>query len=155
MAHPTNGTEQVALEWMAKAGKRWRPFLAVCTYEAFRADSTRLREDDLRKVAVAVECFHKASLIHDDIEDGDSTRYDEKTLHAEHGIPIALNVGDFLLGEGYRLLAEVDAPDAQKVKLLAAAAEGHRSLCLGQGSELAWMRSPKALTVREVLRSFE
>ena len=25
--------EQVALEWMAKAGKRWRPFLAVCAYE--------------------------------------------------------------------------------------------------------------------------
>jgi geranylgeranyl pyrophosphate synthase len=153
-AHPANGTEQVALEWMAKAGKRWRPFLAACSYEAFCVDSTRLNEDDLRKVAVAVECFHKASLIHDDIEDGDSVRYGEKTLHAEHGVPIALNVGDFLLGEGYRLLAEVDAPDTQKVKLLSVAAQGHRTLCLGQGSELAWMREPKLLTVREVLDIF-
>ena len=63
--------------------------------------------EDLRKVAVAVECFHKASLIHDDIEDNDALRYGEKTLHEEHGVAVALNVGDLLIGEGYRLLAEM------------------------------------------------
>ncbi|MEN6577624.1 MAG: polyprenyl synthetase family protein [Phycisphaerales bacterium] len=147
-------TEQVALDWMAKAGKRWRPFLAVCAYSALSGDHALSREADLRKVAMAVECFHKASLIHDDIEDGDCERYGERTLHAEHGVPVALNVGDLLLGEGYRLLAEVDAPDAQKVRLLLAAAEGHRSLCLGQGSELAWMRAPKPLRVSDVLDIF-
>ncbi|HSW00608.1 MAG TPA: polyprenyl synthetase family protein [Sedimentisphaerales bacterium] len=147
-------TEQVALDWMAKAGKRWRPFLAVCAYSALSGDHSLMREADLRKVAIAVECFHKASLIHDDIEDGDAERYGERTLHAEHGVPIALNVGDLLLGEGYRLLAEVDVPDAQKVRLLRAAAQGHRSLCLGQGSELAWMRAPRPLPVAEVLDIF-
>jgi geranylgeranyl pyrophosphate synthase len=147
-------TEQVALDWMAKAGKRWRPFLAVCAYSALSGDHALSREADLRKVAIAVECFHKASLIHDDIEDGDDERYGERTLHAEHGVPIALNVGDLLLGEGYRLLAEVDAPDGQKVRLLQAAAQGHRSLCLGQGSELAWMRAPRPLQVSEVLDIF-
>lgn len=147
-------TEQVALDWMAKAGKRWRPFLAVCAYSALSGDHALAREADLRKVAIAVECFHKASLIHDDIEDGDAERYGERTLHAEHGVPIALNVGDLLLGEGYRLLAEVNAPDSQKVRLLRAAAQGHRNLCLGQGSELAWMRSPKSLSVAEVLDIF-
>ncbi|OHB63525.1 MAG: hypothetical protein A2Y77_11355 [Planctomycetes bacterium RBG_13_62_9] len=151
---PTNGPQQVAQDWMAKAGKRWRPFLAACTYRAFRADHPLAAEGDLQRIAVAVECFHKASLIHDDIEDGDSVRYGEKTLHAEYGVPIALNVGDFLLGEGYRLLAEVNAPDPQKVKLLHAAAQGHRSLCLGQGSELAWMRTPRPLKVQEVLDIF-
>lgn len=147
-------TEQVALDWMAKAGKRWRPFLAVCAYSALSGDHSLTREADLRKVAIAVECFHKASLIHDDIEDGDAERYGERTLHAEHGVPIALNVGDLLLGEGYRLLAEVAAPDAQKIRLLRAAAQGHRNLCLGQGSELAWMREPKSLPVAEVLDIF-
>ena len=29
------------------------------------------------------------------------------TLHAEHGVPVALNAGDLLIGEGYRLLAEL------------------------------------------------
>ncbi|MCU0915072.1 MAG: polyprenyl synthetase family protein [Planctomycetes bacterium] len=150
----TGRTEQVALEWMAKAGKRWRPFLAACTYEAFCGETARVSDEDLQRVAVAVECFHKASLIHDDIEDGDVTRYDAQTLHAEHGVPIALNVGDLLLGEGYRLLTEVKGPETQKVKLLSVAAQGHRSLCLGQGRELAWMRTPGALAVQEVLDIF-
>jgi geranylgeranyl diphosphate synthase type II len=147
-------TEQIALEWMARAGKRWRPFLAACAYRAFCTDGAVASEENVQKVAIAVECFHKASLIHDDIEDGDATRYGRKTLHAEYGVPIALNVGDLLLGEGYRLLAEVDVPDAQKVKLLETAARGHRSLCLGQGSELAWIRSPGPMTVREILDIF-
>lgn len=147
-------TEQVALEWMARAGKRWRPFLAVCTYRAFCTDDSQVGEADLRNVAIAVECFHKASLIHDDIEDGDAERYGQGTLHAEYGVPIALNVGDLLLGEGYKLLAEVNAPDAKKVKLLNAAARGHRSLCLGQGSELAWIRKPRPTAVKEVLDIF-
>ncbi len=150
----TNGTEQVALDWMARAGKRWRPFLAVCTYRAFCTDDSPVDEENLRKVAVAVECFHKASLIHDDIEDGDAERYGQRTLHAQYGVPIALNVGDLLLGEGYRLLAEVNAPDAKRVKLLDAAARGHRSLCLGQGSELAWMHRPGPLTIKGVIDIF-
>jgi geranylgeranyl diphosphate synthase type II len=147
-------TEQMALDWMARAGKRWRPFLVLCTYTALSVGDSPVREEDLHKVALAVECFHKASLIHDDIEDGDSVRYDQKTLHAEHGVPIALNVGDLLLGEGYRLLAEAGVPEAGKIRLLHAAAQGHRSLCLGQGSELAWMQAPRPLTVAEVLDIF-
>jgi geranylgeranyl pyrophosphate synthase len=154
LAPQPDRTEQIALDWMARAGKRWRPFLAICTYRAFSAGDSSVREEDLRKVALAVECFHKASLIHDDIEDGDAIRYDRKTLHAEYSVPIALNVGDLLLGEGYRLLAEVQVPEARKVRLLQAAAQGHRSLCLGQGSELAWMQTPRPLTVAEVLDIF-
>ncbi len=147
-------TERVALDWVAKAGKRWRPFLAVCTYRALAAGDLAASDTDLQRIAVAVECFHKASLIHDDIEDGDSERYGEQTLHSQHGVPVALNVGDLLLGEGYRLLVETDGSDARKTRLLHAAVQGHRTLCLGQGRELAWARSPKPLTVGEVLEIF-
>jgi len=147
-------TEQVALDWMAKAGKRWRPFLGVCAYKALSTDGSPATDKDLQRIAVAVECFHKASLVHDDIEDGDSERYGEKTLHSEHGVPVALNVGDLLLGEGYRLLVETDASDERKAKLLDAAVQGHRTLCLGQGRELAWARAPRPLTVDQVLEIF-
>ena len=54
-----------------------------------------------------MECFHKASLIHDDIEDEDKGRYDQPTLHVEHSIGVALNAGDLLIGEGYRLIGEI------------------------------------------------
>lgn len=143
-------TEQLGREWLAKAGKRWRPFLAACAWKALQDDPDTDFPTGLKKLAVAVECFHKASLIHDDIEDADDLRYGEKTLHAEHGVPVALNVGDLLLGEGYRLIAEVEAPPMVRAAMVKIAAEGHRTLCLGQGAELAWTRDPRPLTPVDV-----
>ncbi len=110
--------------------------------------------EDIRKVAVAVECFHKASLIHDDIEDGDAQRYGEATLHEEHGTAVALNVGDLLIGEGYRLLASCNVSAEQKAAMLRIAAEGQRELCRGQGAELCWARKPAPLSSLEVLDIF-
>ncbi len=147
-------TERIARAWLAKAGKRWRPFLAVCTFQAFRDDSDAPLPTDLRKTAVAVECFHKASLIHDDIEDEDAVRYGQMTLHAEYGVPVALNVGDFLLGEGYRMIGESRAPAGRKAEMLRVAARGHRELCIGQGAELCWTRRPAPLSTADVLDIF-
>jgi geranylgeranyl pyrophosphate synthase len=147
-------TERIAREWLARAGKRWRPFLAVATYEALRSDPGAPLPAEMRKLAIAVECFHKASLIHDDIEDNDATRYGEKTLHEHYGLPIALNVGDLLIGEGYRLLGACQIADAQRALMLDVAAQGQRQLCRGQGAELCWTRDPRPLTTLEVIDVF-
>jgi geranylgeranyl diphosphate synthase, type II len=144
----------VARDWLAAEGKRWRPFLTVCAYKALQDDPARPLPDSLRKAAVAVECFHKASLVHDDIEDGDEHRYGRDTLHMEHGIPVALNAGDLLVGEGYRLLAGCGATGSVSAELVRIASEGHRELCLGQGAELSWMRQPAPLTPDQVLDIF-
>ncbi len=152
---PAEGeTETIAREWLGRAGKRWRPFLAVSAYQALREDTDAPLPEDLKKIAVAVECFHKASLIHDDIEDNDAMRYGEKTLHAEHGTAIALNVGDLLIGEGYRLIGASHVSAAQKVEMLMVASEGQRQLCQGQGAELCWTRNPGPLKSAEVLDIF-
>ena len=148
------GTETLARAELTRAGKRWRPFLTVCVHQALQDDPHAAVPDALRQVAVAVECFHKASLIHDDIEDGDALRYGEPTLHATHGVPAAINVGDLLVGEGYRLLAESGFPPEVRAAMTAIAARGHRTLCLGQGEELLWARSPKPLGSRQVLEIF-
>jgi geranylgeranyl pyrophosphate synthase len=148
-------TEQIAREWLARAGKRWRPFLAVAAFRALRPNPSAPLPEDIRKLAVAVECFHKASLIHDDIEDGDATRYGEQTVHEEHGVGVALNVGDLLIGEGYRMLAACSQTGAeQKAEMLTVASSGQRQLCKGQGAELCWARSPRPLKVLEVLDIF-
>jgi geranylgeranyl diphosphate synthase type II len=147
-------TEAIGRKWLLRAGKRWRPFLAVATYQALRETPGAALPEDIRKIAVAVECFHKASLIHDDIEDNDSVRYGEKTLHEEHGLAVALNVGDLLIGEGYRLIADCRASASQKAEMLRIAAEGQRQLCRGQGAELCWARNPGPLTTLEVLDIF-
>lgn len=150
-------TEAIGREWLARDGKRWRPFLAVCAALAEAGESLGeepVLDDELRKLAVAVECFHKASLVHDDIEDDDELRYDEATLHVEHGMPVALNVGDHLIGEGFRLLSELDVSPAVGVALLRAASNGLVTLSRGQGSELSWARDPQPLKSLEVLEIF-
>ena len=147
-------TEKIGREWLMRAGKRWRPFLAVATYQALQTAAHVSLPDDLRKIAVAVECFHKASLIHDDIEDNDAQRYGEKTLHEEHGVAVALNVGDLLIGEGYRLIGECKASAEQKAEMLLVASRGQRELCRGQGAELCWARNPQPLTSLQVLDIF-
>jgi geranylgeranyl diphosphate synthase, type II len=147
-------TEAIARAWLARAGKRWRPFLTVAAFQALRPDVGQPLPEDLKKVAVAIECFHKASLIHDDIEDNDAARYGEKTLHEEWGTPVALNVGDLLIGEGYRLIAASKISAEQKAQMLLVAAQGQRELCRGQGAELCWSRSPGPLTQHQVLDIF-
>lgn len=146
-------TEHMARRWLGRAGKRWRPFLTVAAAQALLGPEAGLSVD-LRRVAVAVECFHKASLIHDDIEDNDAVRYGEPAMHAEHGVPLALNAGDLLIGEGYRLLATCKADPRTRAEMLRVAAEGQRELCRGQGAELLWTRKPDVLTPLQVVEIF-
>ena len=154
LGKPATRTEEIAREWMTADGKRWRPFLTACAYKALTDDPEKEMPSGLRKVAIAVECFHKASLIHDDIEDNDAQRYGRNALHVDHGIAVALNIGDLLIGEGYRLLASVQAPAAVVAAMVRVAAEGQRKLCLGQGAELSWARDPKRIRMEEVLEIF-
>lgn len=151
----SNGTatEDIRVSWLARAGKRWRPFLSACVYKALRGLDLPLPED-FCKLAVAVECFHKASLVHDDIEDNDSLRYGEQTLHKKHGIPVALNSGDLLIGDGYRLISEITTDAEQVVDMLKVASRGHCMLCLGQGEELSSNTATQPLPPPDVLEIF-
>ncbi len=128
-------TERLASNWIAKAGKRWRPLLVAAVYEAL-AGSPVDTLDTVRLLAIAVECFHKASLVHDDIEDGDALRYGAPALHSAQGIPAAINAGDLLIGEGYRLIATSEFPAETRAVLTTLAAQAHRVLCIGQGEEI-------------------
>jgi len=154
MGPATSDTERIARDWLTCSGKRWRPFLAACAAKALADDPLAELPVDFRKIAVAVECFHKASLVHDDIQDNDDLRYGQKTVHAEHGVPMAINVGDLLIGQGYQMIAACGADADRKAQMLIAASDGHRTLCLGQGAELAWANDPNPLASRQVLEIF-
>lgn len=143
----TDLTSTITKEWLGGDGKRWRPYLLTATYMALSGDKDIPKEVEL--AAIAVECFHKASLVHDNIQDNDSMRYGKKTVNALYGVPIAINVGDMLLGEGYRLLT-----GCNNMELLKVASEAHISLCKGQGMELEWSVSPRPLTMDFVLDIF-
>ncbi len=149
---PKSRTEVIAFESLLSGGQRLRPFLTVLAYEAF------VPEPDptiLNMLALSVECFHKASLIHDDIEDNDEIRYGVETLHTQHGVPIAINVGDYLIGEGYRLISESTLSSAMIREGVKIVSRGHRTLTIGQGAELISIQSNEILTLGEMLELFE
>ena len=142
----TDITTRASIDWMCSDGKRWRPFLLSAVYAALT--NTTQMPQEVKLAAVAVECFHKASLVHDDIQDHDMERYGRPTVYAQYGEAIAINIGDHLLGEGYRLLALT-----RNVELIRLSADAHIGLCRGQGEELAWQQS-EPTTLQFVLDLF-
>jgi geranylgeranyl pyrophosphate synthase len=89
---------------------------------------------------MSIETFHKASLVHDDIEDDDAFRYGEETVHKKYGTATAINIGDYLIGMGYRLVsreAKALGPDVA-AEILDCLADAHLRLAEGQGAELMW-----------------
>ncbi len=142
-------TEQVSRDWLSSEGKRFRPFITLAAYHArVSGDAAVPSSSDgvsqfplgVRRVAMAIEAFHKASLVHDDVQDGDQFRYGRETLHRIHGVGAAINIGDYLIGVGYHLLALAgcDAPADAVADVLQKMAQAHLRLCDGQGSEMAW-----------------
>lgn len=83
-------------------GKLLRPTLLLLAYEAAGAwglTAQTQNTDYLRRAlpaAIAVELTHNFTLIHDDIEDGDTERRHRETLWKLWGIPQAINTGDGL-----------------------------------------------------------
>jgi geranylgeranyl pyrophosphate synthase len=146
---PVAGTEAIAYDFLAKGGKHSRPFITLAVYDALTggqgtlaggADYLATLPDSIKRTAMSIEIFHKASLVHDDIEDDDQFRYGDPTLHRKYGVATAINVGDYLIGLGYRLISR----DAHAIGSDAAAdiidrlAEAHMRLTEGQGAELLW-----------------
>ncbi len=155
MGEATISPTITAREYLAEQGKRFRPFLCAAVYRCLNAGAAF--SPAIEKLLVAVECFHKASLIHDDIEDDDDDRDGVSSLHIKVGVPIAINSGDLLLGEGYRLIAEAllldDAID--KVALMQVASLGHLALCKGQGEELQLIKDDAPYSVEQIISIFK
>jgi geranylgeranyl diphosphate synthase type II len=86
---------------LARVGKSIRPALCIATCRAFGGDA-----DAAAKSAVAIEMLHNAFLVHDDVEDESELRRGLPTMHAEHGVPIAVNAGDMLNALSLRVLRE-------------------------------------------------
>ncbi|MBK7830032.1 MAG: polyprenyl synthetase family protein [Nannocystis sp.] len=92
--------------------------------------------------AAVFELYHNAFLIHDDVEDGSLLRRDRPTLHRQHGVPIAVNVGDAMLAlclgpllDNTRTLGVGKA-----LRLLELVARMARESAEGQAIELGWIR---------------
>ena len=173
---PIAATEALAHDYLAKGGKYSRPFITLAAYDALtgnhrdsksdpeqtdlqKGEQTQLSKipDAVYRVALSIETFHKASLVHDDIEDDDAYRYGEPTLHQTLGLPIAINVGDYLIGLGYRLVSrelESLGPDVAG-DIINRLADAHLRLSEGQGAELLWRDArDKQLTPLDAMKIY-
>ena len=107
---------------MQAGGKRLRPVLVLTAAELFG------EKFDALPAAIAIECVHTYSLIHDDLPcmDNDDLRRGRPTAHKKFDEATALLAGDALLTHAFALLAENYPPAlvAEAVRELAVAAGG-------------------------------
>ena len=163
---PIAATEAISYDFLAKGGKHSRPFITLAVHDALTGAAGTLRnggqhldnlQDGVRGIALSIETFHKASLVHDDIEDDDSFRYGDETIHRKYGVPTAINVGDYLIGMGYRLISRESPRLGADVSsdILDSLADAHMRLAEGQGAELMWRDSHnKQLTPLDSLKIY-
>lgn len=127
----------LVLDYPLRRAKALRPALCIA---ACRALGGHL--ESVLASAAALEMYHNAFLIHDDVEDGSEERRDAPTLHRTHGVPIAVNVGDALLALTLRpLLDNVRRLGLGKaLRILDVVARMAQESAEGQALELDWIR---------------
>ncbi|MBX3596925.1 MAG: polyprenyl synthetase family protein [Rhizobiaceae bacterium] len=112
---------EVANHLISSGGKRLRPMITLAAAAMFGYEG-----DGHVKLATSVEFMHTATLLHDDVVDESDLRRGKKTARTIWGNQASVLVGDFLLGQAFRLMVEVGSIDCLDILSSAAAiiAEG-------------------------------
>ena len=112
---------EVANHLIDSGGKRLRPMLTLAT-----AALCGYRGEGHIKLAAAVEFMHTATLLHDDVVDESDMRRGKQAARMVWGNEASVLVGDFLLGQAFKMMVEVGSLACLDVLSTAAAviAEG-------------------------------
>ncbi|MGL4496179.1 MAG: polyprenyl synthetase family protein [Beijerinckiaceae bacterium] len=106
---------EIANHLISSGGKRLRPMLTLAT-----AQMTGYRGDGHVKLAAAVEFMHTATLLHDDVVDQSDMRRGKLAARMLWGNEASVLVGDFLLGQAFRMMVDVGSLPALDVLSTAA-----------------------------------
>ena len=115
--------------------KLFRPKLLLATHASF-AEPGKLAYQS----ALALECIHTFSLVHDDLPDMDDA--DERrhipSVHKAYGNAQAILAGDALFNLGFDILAHADGTPEQCLKMIqvVSRAIGHKGMTLGQSLDI-------------------
>jgi len=125
------------MDYPLRLGKGFRPALCIASS---RAQGGQLQ--DVLRTAAVLELYHNAFLLHDDVEDGSQLRRGQPTLHAQYGVPIAVNVGDAIFALCLKpLLDNTESLGLGKaLAILDTVARMARESAEGQAIELNWVR---------------
>jgi geranylgeranyl diphosphate synthase type II len=136
--HGASRLYELILDYPRRGGKALRPALSIATCLGLGGHL-----EAVLPTAATLELYHNAFLIHDDIEDESWRRRGQPTLHIDHGIPIAVNVGDAMLSMSLQpLLDNVERVGlGPALRILRAVAHMTRQTVDGQALELEWVHS--------------
>lgn len=93
---------EVANHLISSGGKRLRPMLVLAA-----AGLAGYKGEGHVKLAAAVEFMHTATLLHDDVVDESDMRRGKLAARMLWGNEASVLVGDFLLGQAFRMMVEV------------------------------------------------
>ena len=94
-----------------------------------------VHQQDVVIIAATCELLHNASLIHDDIQDGDTVRRNVEAVWKKFGINVALCTGDVLLSAAYGVLSNFS--DATLIQRLIATIHQRTSMVIqGQCADI-------------------
>lgn len=101
---------EVANHLISSGGKRLRPMITLAAARMFGYHG-----DGHVKLATSVEFMHTATLLHDDVVDESDLRRGKRTARMIWGNQASVLVGDFLLGQAFKMMVDVGSLDALDV----------------------------------------
>ncbi len=124
------------MQYSRNGGKRHRPLICFAACMAVGGDAAKALS-----AAAAIEHFHTAALIHDDIADAGELRRGEPCLHLREGLGLAINVGDLGLQMVNGTVAkDPNLDDHTKVRVLTELIEMTKRTIEGQALDIGWAR---------------
>jgi len=135
-------------EFSDNSGKRHRPLICLLACDAVGGDAKQAWP-----AAAAIEHFHTAALIHDDIEDSSLTRRDEPCMHVSEGEGLAINAGDLALSLVCgTVVHDPGLDDTMKIRVLAELVDMTSRTIEGQALDIGWARDGRFdLTIDDYL----
>lgn len=123
-------------EFSRNGGKRHRPLICFVACIAVGGDAEKAVS-----AAAAIEHFHTAALIHDDIADEAELRRGEKCLYLKEGLGLAINMGDLGLQLVNGTVAkDPNLDDSIKVRVINELIDMTRRTIEGQALDIGWAR---------------
>jgi geranylgeranyl pyrophosphate synthase len=118
-------------------GKEIRASVFLLSYLSFAGNGSALNGSRARltRMSAAIELLHEASLVHDDLVDGSTTRRGVASAFATNGSGLALLTGDYLLFRGLKLVLD-SAESIRDIKLAQELANTGLSIAEGEASQL-------------------
>jgi geranylgeranyl pyrophosphate synthase len=129
MPQPGQPLADAALHHFVAPGKMLRAKMALRAADFLKVDRTAALH-----WAVAIEVLHNASLIHDDICDGDRLRRGRLAVWSAYGRDVALTLGDWLVALSFELAAEA-AQRSQTPMLVKILATHMKTTTIGEARE--------------------